>query len=1091
MVHLSFKYQLLLVVLCIAHNTKAQLFTLTNPSATGIKFENKLAETPQLNAITYEYFYNGGGVAAADFNNDGLIDLYFTSNLTSNKLYLNKGNFKFQDITASAGVAGRKKGWRTGVTVADVNGDGLMDIYVCYSGNVDSSLRRNQLFINNGDLTFTESAKKYGLDDPGYSTQAVFFDYDHDGDLDMFLLNHNVKSFRNFDASYVRKMVDKYAGDKLFRNDNGKFVDVSRTAGIISNPLSYGLGVAVADVNNDGWPDIYVSNDYVEPDYLYINNKDGTFTESLQQQIGHISHFSMGSDIADINNDGLPDIYTLDMLPADNKRQKLLFAPNNYEVYNNMVSSGFYHQMMRNMLQLNNGNGTFSEVGQLMNISATDWSWAALFADFDNDGWKDLMVTNGYGRDLINRDFMKFYADERLKYLRNETSENMFRMLQGIKQTPLHNYLFKNEKGKQFKDVSAQWGFTAKDFANGAIYADLDNDGDLDVVLNRINDTAAVYRNNYIEQGGKGKATDISFQYKDKNKNGIGTKMVVFCGTQKLDYEFEPVRGFQSAMSVPLHIGLGNKTVDSAIVTWPDGTTQVINTLLFEQPRITISYKPTGIQQMNPLPKQIFNYASVNIPFKHTEEGFNDFKIQPLMPSMISYSGPHICKGDVNNDGLEDIFICGAKGQAGQLFLGQKDHSYKKDDQPAFDADAQSEDVDAIFFDADGDGDLDLYVVSGGYDFKKGDSALTDRLYFNENGKFVKHPGALPADFISGSCVRAADIDGDGDIDLFVGGRVIPGEYPVTPESRVLINNGKGIFTDETNKWSPTLKQVGMVTDALWMDVNGDGKKDLIVCGEWMPIKCFINTGRKLEDSTISIFGKNYSGWWGRLAAFDFDHDGDIDLMAGNCGNNSQIKVSDDKPAEIYYGDFDNNGSVDPIVCYYIGDACYPMASRDEITDQMTSLRKKFPTYDSYSEATIKDILTDDQLAKASRLTANCFDNIYFENKNGKFIAHVLPKETEESPVFAIAVDDFNHDGNADVVFGGNTDYARIKTGKCDANYGMLLLGDGKGNFKYQSQLTSGLNVKGAVRDEQVIKQGNDSYLIFGINNAMPVIYKY
>ena len=1090
------------LAVCISEITQSQparLFSLLPSSETNITFRNTLVETAELNIITYEYFYNGGGVATGDFNNDGLIDIYLTGNIAPNKLYINKGNFKFQDITKAAGVEG-KKGWKTGVSVADVNGDGWLDIYVCYSGDLEPKQRRNQLFINKGmsrsgggreDVTFTDKAEEMGIADEGYTTQAAFFDYDRDGDLDLFVLNHNIKTLRNFDAAFVKKMVDPDAGDRLYRNDNNHFTDVTVKAGIISNPIGYGLSVIVSDINNDGWPDMYVSNDYVEEDYLYINNHDGTFSEQLKQQLQHISNFSMGADIADINNDGWPDIYTLDMLPADNKRQKLLFAPDNYELYNNQLANGFYHQLMRNMLQVNNGNGTFSETGQISGISNTDWSWAALFADFNNDGNKDLFVTNGYGRDMINRDFVKFYANERLKFLRGEPSERMFQMLKGIKTTLLHNYIFENKGDLHFRDCSLEWGFEEENLSHGAAYADFDNDGDLDLVVNRMNAEAAFYRNTLTENGKQNHYLQIKLQMPGQNSFALGAKVNVYSGKDVVTIENFPVHGFQSSMQIPLHAGLPSSQVDSVMVRWPDGELQTIKENIKTNQLINITYKGTG-KYFEEIKRTatIFTTASTSLPFRHKEDETNDFKTQPLMHAMLSYSGPHIAKADVNKDGLDDIFICGAKGQAGSLFVQTQRGDFILSKQNVFDEDAGTEDTDAIFFDADGDSDLDLYVVSGGYAFAKDDPLLQDRLYINQNGSFIKNKNTLPRETSAGSCVRAGDVDGDGDLDLFIGGRVVPGRYPETPESFLLINDGKGNFENKTSALAPALQFAGMVTDAAWMDINKDKQPDLVVCGEWMNIKCFVNDKGQLKENT-NYFSDSLSGWWNRLCMFDPDKDGDIDIIAGNWGDNSQIHINKNKPVTIYYNDFDNNGYIDPLLCYYIGDRSYPLASRDDITDQMTSLRQRFPTYDSYSEASINDILTGEQIKNAQRSEASFFETVWFENDNGKFLMHRLPVQANYSPVYAIACDDYTGDDQIDILLSGNIEQTSIKLGKIDANYGILLAGDGKGKFNFVPQLNSGLKVRGCVRDIIQMNIGGKKTTVFGINNSMPVLYNY
>lgn len=1089
---LLFQYILLLSFSAFAQKPPPVLFKQVPNNESGINFANILKESPTLNIISYEYFYNGGGVGLGDFNNDGLIDIYFSGNMQPGKLYLNKGNFKFEDITSKAGVKG-KKGWKTGVSVADVNGDGFLDIYLCYSGPVDKEQRTNELYINNGNLTFTEKAAKMGVADFGYSTQAVFFDYDRDNDLDLFVINHNNKNLRNFDASFVKKMVDPDAGDRLYRNDNNVFKDVTIQSGIISNPIGYGLGVSVSDINNDGWPDLYVTNDYVEEDYLYINNHNGTFSDKLKNQLGHLSNFSMGCDIADINNDGWTDVFTLDMLPEDNRRQKLLYMPDNYELYNNQVQNGFYHQLMRNMLQLNNGNGTFSEIGQLSGVYCTDWSWASLLMDFNNDGYKDIFITNGYGRDMTNRDFVKFYGNERMKYLRGEPSDNMFRMLQSIPVTPTHDYLYLNTGNLQFSDVSMTSGFDKQTLSNGAACADLDNDGDLDLVINHLNASAEICRNMLIENGDGGNWIQLNIKGKSPNNYAIGAVATIYTPKGLMKLENYPVHGYQSSMNVPLHTGLPSPQIDSVVIQWPDGKVETVMNVKANTIN-TISYQNGQNVLVNiPNIKPIFSPSATAafLPYIHVSPETNDFKVQPLMPTMISYNGPRTVKADINKDGLEDIFICGAQGEPGELFIQQMDGSFIADAQPDFMEDALSDDADGVFFDADNDGDEDLYVVSGGYNFNQGDNELQDRLYINTNGKFNKSIQALPQEFLSGSCVKVADIDKDGDLDIFVGSRVVPGRYPESPESLLLINNGKGVFTNVPTEMRSALDSLGMVTDAAWIDIDNDGWKDLIVCGEWTKLHLLSNKNGKLTDLSDHYFPDTLKGWWNRLQLEDMDGDGDMDLIVGNWGLNSPIKVSKQEPATMFYNDFDNNGSVDPLICYYIQGKSYPMASRDEMTDQMVSLRQKFPTYDSYANTTIENILTPDQLNSAKQLSTNYFETTYFENNNGVFEAKKLPVQANFFPVFAISTGDFDRDGKQDILLAGNTDHARIKIGRIDAGYGVLLKGDGKGHFEYVPQLKSGLSVSGCTRDLIKVNGKNGDRLIFAINNQAPVIYSY
>lgn len=1073
---------------CCARQVQAQpLFQALPPSQTGIAFENALPETPERNIITYEYFYNGGGVGAGDFNNDGLTDLYFTSNMGSNKLYLNKGGFQFEDITKKAGVAG-SKGWTTGVSVADVNGDGWLDIYVCYSGDTPPEKRRNQLFINNGDLTFTDKAAEMGLDDPGHTTMAAFFDMDLDGDLDAYVLNHNVKQFRNFDAAFMKNQADPDAGDRLYENRNGTFHNITQQAGIKSNPLGYGLGLNIADVDSDGWPDIYVSNDYVEEDYLYLNNRNGTFREVLKQQIQHISNFSMGNDIADINNDGWPDIFTLDMLPRDNERQKLLYAPDNFELYNNMVDNGFHHQLMRNMLQLNNGNGTFSEIGQVTGVSNTDWSWSALLADYNNDGFRDLFVTNGYGRDMINRDFMKFYADERLKHLQGTTDEKMFGMLQSIKSTPLQNVLFENLNGLQFEDRTEAWGLSGKDFAHGAVYADLDNDGDLDLVFNRMNAPAGVYQNMAVEKSLSKSFIRIELASENKNTRAIGAKVAVYTPQGAFFGENYPVHGFQSSCAAPLHIGLPGTTIDSIRIDWPSGAKSCLYTGI--TPRKTYRFldsDPCAPAAENPHENATtFVFPPDTLRYEHQELMVNDFKVQPLIPNMVSYHGPEIAAGDINGDGLQDLYFCGPEGKPGIIYLQLKNGSFYPSNQPALLADARYEDAFAVFFDADGDKDQDLYVVSGGYGAPDSGLPLQDRLYTNSGGLFFPSANPLPDLNFSGSVAVPWDYDRDGDTDLFIGARVEQGAYPLAPESVVLENKGKGLFDIA---WKTNL---GMVTHALAMDLDGDGREELAVCGEWTSLMFFRYIDGQIRDISQQVLPAPKTGWWNALHAADLDGDGDADLIAGNWGFNAQFKASDQEPVELYYDDFDGNGYIDPVMCYYIDGTSYPFPTRDEITDQIVGLRKQFVTYDSYAHATLTQIFNAAQLAKSPKLAVHSLETQWFENKQGVLHPRSFPLEANFSSVHAILTGDFDDDGHTDVLLTGNVEYTRIRIGRTDANYGCLLRGTGNGGgFDYVPQARSGLSIQGAVRSLKIITNlAGETEIIAGINNREPLILK-
>lgn len=1068
------------------------MFTLMPPGTTQITFRNQLTENEEMNIVEYLYFNNGAGVAAGDINNDGLIDLYFTGNQVSNRLYLNKGNMEFEDITQQSGTAGTGS-WKTGVSMADVNGDGFLDIYVCQTGDYKSLKGRNQLFINIGNLTFSEKAAEYGLDFCGFSTQAAFFDYDADGDLDMYLLNHSVHSSRNYGTMDLRFEEDEKAGDILFRNDkvNGRiiFTNVSEVAGIHGSPIGYGLGVCISDINNDGYPDIYVSNDFHEDDYLYLNSGDGTYTESLRTGIGHTSRSSMGNDVADINNDGLADILVLDMLPDVQKIRKQSGGEDDYELFRTKLNYGYHYQYVRNTLQLNLGNGLFSETGQLAGIHATDWSWSPLICDLDNDGWKDIFITSGIFRRGNDLDYIEFLTGGNIYSPGKDQSHLSDKEL--YEKMPLYaniNYIFRNNRDYTFEKLNGDWD-SERSFSNGSAYADLDNDGDLDLIVNRINDTPLIYRNEASSGGNH--YLSIMLEGTGFNRRGTGAQVTVFSGGQKQVAEQFTTRGFMSSSTDVLHFGLGNNEwVDSLIIRWPDLRVQKAGRIRSDT-SIVLHYSDANEKYTRPiLPETLFKEVSIpGLEFHHREDNRVDFLREPLIPFSLSAEGPALAVGDVNNDGLDDIFVGGAKGQMSELFLQTRSAGFQRVSDAFADYQIATDVTDAVFFDADSDGDKDLYLVRGGNEYPSGNKLLTDQLYLNDGkGSF-----SLKADFYlshNGSCVSACDYDNDGDMDLFVGSRSIPGYYGLSPKQFLLRNDGGGNFTDVTSDAAPELEKIGMVTDATWADVDGDIDQDLVVVGEWMKITVFRNDGGRFTDATAEAGLESTSGWWNCIEAVDVDSDGDMDLVAGNLGMNTMLKASSREPVTMYISDFDNNGTADPVLCSYSGGKIYPFASLDELSNQISSLKQRYKSYADFAGKTVEEIFGKAALDNAIILAAEMFEScLMINNGKGVFSNLVLPKEVQFSPVRDIIAGDFDGDGITDLLLAGNNYLARPSIGRFDASYGWFVEGSDIG-FKAHMPGRSGFILKGDSRKQALIYILGEPYIIGAVNNGPVQVFR-
>ncbi len=1079
-------------------NEDLQLFEVVPSAESHITFRNDLRETEYLNGIFYEYFYNGSGVAVGDFNNDGWDDIYFVSTLEKNQLYLNQKNMNFTDVTLASG-ADTGKGFDTGVTVVDINQDGLLDIYVCRTGRFrDEDPRKNALMVNmgviNGIPKFKEMASEYGLDNPSFSTQAGFFDYDRDGDLDMFLINHGIDTYPVQEIAHFASTSSQYRGERLFRNDNGKFSDVTQEANIINNMLGFGLGIAFGDLNNDQWPDIYVSHDFSGQDHLYINQQNGTFQEIAKKSTGHISNFSMGNDMADYNNDGWLDIITVDMMAEDNFGIKTSMSGMDPEKFQLHVDVGLHHQYMYNTLQLNNGTDPkdnlpkFSEVAQLGNIASTDWSWAPLFVDMNNDGYNDLFISNGIKRDFRNNDFVN-YRRKREEVLlagdKNIKTNFVTDLLTRMPHRKKKNYFYLNNKNLTFKKIEVNQPITS---STGAAYADFDNDGDIDFVVNNVDDNAFIYKNNTSESN-KNKYLEIKLIGSEKNRNGIGARINLFHEDRIQVKENYVTRGFQSGVSATLHFGLGDiEEIEKLEVIWSDGKKQVLKNIKSDQ-LLSVNYKNVGAEAINNDRNSEYLFVDITstlkLKAKHQENPFNDFEREELLPHRMSTLGPALAVTDVNGDGLDDFYFGGAVGKSGKLFMQQVDGTFMPNTTP-FSKDKNYEDVGALFEDFDRDGDKDLYVSSGGNEYEEGSKYLQDRLYLNDgHGRFLRAINALPNMFSSTSCVVGGDYDNDGDLDLFVGGRQSPGKYPNPGKSYVLRNDINEVtvsFEEVTDELNAHLKNIGMVTGAVWEDMDKDNKKDLLIVGEWMSPTLFLNKENRLVKE--DVLSKDI-GWWNSITPIDVDQDNDMDFILGNLGLNYKYKASSEEPFEIYTKDFDNNGSLDIVLGYYNFGELFPLRGRECSSSQMPFIKNKFKTYDGFGSATLLDVYGHDALKDALHYNATNFASSIIKNEGGaKFEITPLDVKAQFSSINDAVVHDFNGDGLQDVVLVGNLYGSEIETPRNDASYGLFLKGNEDGEFITVPPHESGLFIKGDSKVVKLINTKLGKALLIGKNNG-------
>ena len=1088
-------YCLLLSLISCTNNNS--LFVSLKKNKTQINFQNNLTSTADLNILNYLYYYNGAGVAAADFNNDGLADLYFTGNQTEDKLFLNVGELQFKDITTEAHI-NNPFPWTTGVTTVDINNDGFLDIYICKVGKHNSITGKNLLYLNqgldkNGIPVFKESASLFGLDIVSLATQATFFDYDKDGDLDLFLMNHSLYPNSNYGKGVIRRQVDEMSGDKLYENKQGTYVDVSTQSGIFQGKIGYGLGVSIGDVTNDGYPDIYVGNDFFENDYLYINQKNKTFSEVISKDkttLGHTTHYSMGNAIADLNNDSQLDIVSLDMLPENLTTYKTSGLEFPYQTYQYYLKNGYAPQFMQNTLHYNNGNGTFSETAYLSGIAATEWSWSPIVADYDNDGFKDLYITNGILGATNDMDYINFISNEKIqKQLATEKSQRNLELSKQIPQKKVKNYFYKNNQDKTFKNVTSTWASHSNSYSNGGTSVDLDNDGDLDLVINNINEDAFVLENS-LDQNSQNSYLKIKFKGNSTNIFGIGTTVKAYYQNKVIVEENYTTKGYLSSVEPKIHLGLGDaKVIDSLEIIWSTNAHETLRDIKPNQ-EIVVYYKNAlknySYEALGKQPSFFVNKDSI-VDFKHKDLQSLEFNRDQIIPYASTNLGPHIAVSDINNDGLEDFFIGGGKSQSSQLFIQNKKGKFTSEQSDTFKNDAIHEDVSAVLFDANGDNFEDLLVVSGGNEFKNG-APLQPKLYINYKGKFKRDTVQFKNTETNASKVSAIDIDNDGDMDISILSNIVPWQFGKTPTQYIFENDGQGNFKDVTSNFGIDFKESGNVTDIVWVDLNEDNFLDAIVVGYWMPIKVFMNDGKKLTLQKNTQLQKT-NGWWNSIKANDFDKDGDIDFIVGNWGLNTRLKATPDEPITLYSNDFDDNGTIDPVITHFYQKQETPFASKDELVKQIPFLNKKYLSYKDFANASFTDLLPKEKIYEAYKKQIFELGSCYFENLgNTTFKKHQLPFMAQISSVNDIAIDDYNNDGFMDVFLVGNNYNINTQLGKLDASHGIILLNNKIGFF--DESLDQDFNISGEARNIQKLLINNEMFYVISINNDVPIFIK-